>query len=71
MPSFVEATEAAPSPAPMTTKAADIGPPAASSRLPAAIAARPPGIARGIRGEASEPAITARLNGAKSRPSAL
>ena len=71
MPSFVDATEAAPSPAPISTKAAVIGAPVASRRLPAAIAASPPGIARGIRGEASEPAITARLNGAKSRPSAL
>jgi hypothetical protein len=57
MPSFVDATEAAPSPAPMTTKAIVVAAPVASRTQPAAIAANPPGIARGIRGERSEPAI--------------
>ncbi len=68
MPSFVDATEATPRPAPITRKATSSGPPSASTQLPAAIAASPVAIARGTRGAASEPAITATLKGAKTRP---
>jgi hypothetical protein len=55
----------------MSTKAGSSGVPSASIVHPAAIPARPAGIARGTRGEASEPAITAALSGAKTRPSAV
>ena len=55
----------------MTRKAASSGAPSARSAQPAAIAARPAGIARGTFGDASEPAITARLSGAKTSPLAV
>ncbi len=49
----------------MTTKATSSGPPSASVAHPAATPASPAVIERGA---ASEPAITARLKGAKTRP---
>ena len=55
----------------MTTKAGTIGAPRARRAQPPAIAASPPGIGLGTRGDASEPAMTARFRGAKRRPSAL
>jgi hypothetical protein len=55
----------------MTTKAGIIGAPRARRAQPPAIAASPPGIGRGTRRDASEPAMTARFRGAKRRPSAL
>jgi len=69
MPSFVDATEAAPRPAPIAVNAAMSGAPNASSAHPAAIAASPVVIARGTRAAASEPPTTATLKGAKRRPS--
>jgi hypothetical protein len=71
IPACVLATDATPSPAPMTTKAAVIGASAARRTAPAAIAASPAGIARATLGEASDPAITATFKGAKRRPSLL
>jgi hypothetical protein len=68
IPSFVEATDAAPRPEPMVRNAASIGPPSARTALPAATSARPVAIARGTRGAASDPAMTATLKGAKTSP---
>jgi hypothetical protein len=53
----------------MARNAASIGPPSASTALPAAIAASPDVIARGTRRATSEPPITATLKGTKSKPS--
>ena len=55
----------------MTRKATISGAPNARSVQPAAIAASPAGIARGTLGDASEPAITATLSGAKMSPLAV
>jgi hypothetical protein len=55
----------------MTTSAGSSGAPSASIAQPPAIPASPAGIARDTRGEASEPAMTAMLSGAKTSPSAV
>ena len=55
----------------MTTRAGSSGASSARSAQPAAMPARPAGIARGTFGEASEPAITATLSGAKTSPLAV
>jgi hypothetical protein len=55
----------------MTTRAGSSGASSARSTQPAAMPARPAGIARGTLGDASEPAMTAMLSGAKTSPLAV